>query len=267
MLKLYKDLRIIYFFVAFFGAVAVVLPPIWRDEPFLPQALIGFVWIMACSVSFELLAAKRLNKLIELLNNCHTQAFLDAYDKLHSTHPRTRALLAVNRSAGLLNIGRPRQALAELEAIPTDFPNNAAGTVMAGTYYNNLLMAHLYLRDIPQARQDLEKMRQALDSPRLKPQHREGLLIHYQDKVVLLDLLQGQYDGAEQYFTATLREEKALVRQVTCRYWLSRLYEQQGRTEEAEMEMRFVWRNGGDTWYAREADKLLGGLKNGIGAP
>ena len=257
MLKLYKDLNLAYFLTAFAGGIAILLPPIWHDEPFLPQALLSFVWILLCGVVFELLAAKRLNKLIELLNNCHTQAFLDAYDKLHSKQTRTQTLLALNRSAGLLNIGRPRQALAQLQTVSTSFPSNAAGAEMAGVYYNNLLMAHLCLRDIPQAQRDLTQLQQVLNNPRLKPQHRETLLTHYRDKELVLDLVQGRYDGAEQYLTSTLADEKILLRQVSCRYWLARLYAQQGRTVEAEKELYFVRDNGGDTWYAREAAKLL----------
>lgn len=257
MLKLYKDLNRWYMITAFLGAMGVVLPPVLRDESFLPQAIMGFVWIICCAVVFELLARKRLNKLIVLMNECHTQAFLDAYDKLHSDKKATQDFLSLNRSAGLLNIGRPRQALEQLQSISTDFRRSAAGAMMAATYYNNLFMAHLFLRDTFQAEQDLERMHQVLEQAQLKPLHRQALMTRYEDKRVLLNMTQGRCGGAEDYLTTVLESEETTLGKVSYHYWLARLCERDGRTQEAYEHMRFVWRSGGDTWYAREAAKML----------
>lgn len=257
LLKLFKSTNIMYASLCICGILIIsffATPKIGVIFSF----LLIFLWIYITATIFNLVAAKKMGKVVRIMtDDCNIQEYIKIHNEFLRKNVRgTRTYLLLNLSSGYLNLGDHELAKNVLYSI-TEFSDNRAGALSKTFYLNNLFVYYLRINDSSNASICLEEMRLLLENKKLKSIDRERLLSIYNDKCVILNIENGNYDGAEQFFSSAFDKEKSCLGKVSIKYNLGKVYIHYGRLNEAKDAFEYAVKHGGDSYYVIESRRLL----------
>ena len=260
-MRVYRDLTIAYFLLAFAGGMALVVPPVLADKSILLPALLAGLWVAACAFILQFLTIRRLNKLMALLEECRIKEYTAAYEKLLPKAGKSSVpFLKLNLSAGYIEQGHPRKALDLLRELPA-FPKGRRGAPLRLCCDNNLAVCHRMLGDLDTAEKLLEQFRADLaDAPERTPQL-EQMTINCRAQATLLRMARGDFDGARTFFEGKLEADTTERQRVADHYALAWVSLQEGDRAQSARHLEYVLAHGGDTWYVGAARERMRQLR------
>lgn len=187
-----------------------------------------------------------------LLNKqCDPEAFIEATLKRKEEKMTgvPKALIDLELTVGYIASGDFETAKNILISLDMK-PFKKSATIM-GMYYNNLMVCFIYLGDLEEAHHidiyDLKpldiKHKRLLEGIRMS---RAELLFH-----------QGLYDEVEDIFQTSYENEKYPAQKLNALYFLAKIDEVKGRTEEAKMKYQTIVQEGNGLWLKQEAFKII----------
>ena len=257
MLKLYKDLMIGYYVVAFTGmALMWSLRETWNNFGFFALLV---VWVYLVMIFFNLLAGRRLNKVKKMMDVCQLRQAAAAYEKLlHRKNVSTNILsfLKINLSAAYCGMGKIDEAREILSDAPV-VGKGAMATQLRPVMENNLAALDCLENRLPRAEEHLTECERLLQEKRISKENRAGTARACEDNRAVVAMKQGDLPAAEALFTKRLSEPVCLREQMMAHWWLGEICEKTGRAQEAAEHYRFCAERGGDTWQAEKAREKL----------
>ncbi len=256
MIKLFKSVTIAYFITAFAGIAAFAFLMV----PFIDFKLLFFVvplaWIFACVMVFSVIASKKLDKYMTLLENCEARAYADELEKLlpKAKDDVTKNLLNLNLSAAYSDIGRDDFMAHYIFSVKITKKTAAPHKFV---YHCNLFSHYIHIGELELAEKELENAANVLPSPKIKGRLKEMFAKHLELNKAELEMARGSFDGAEELFTASWNEAKTLREKVTTKYTLGKICEHYGRIDEARECYKFAVENGKGIRPAVEASERL----------
>ncbi|MDR0889687.1 MAG: hypothetical protein LBM28_03445 [Oscillospiraceae bacterium] len=136
-------------------------------------------------------------------------------------------------------------------------PNRRAWAIHAAYYSANLILYYLQGKDFPAAQRELQRMEEAMKSPKLRKKYREEAEKIFAERRMFVQVHMGNYDGAEEVYLREVREAKDLLAAVSASCLLVKIYAATGEPAKAAERYAFVRDKGGDTRYAEEARQYL----------
>ena len=257
MIKLYRDLTIILHvgevvLFALYLVLALVM-----DLPLWTCAVGLFVMLLAWQFLVARIATRRLNGVLELLNNCHVQEAARKYEALLTRARRTTVPhLKLNLSACYLEAGESRRAIETLESMPP-MPEKKPWALTQLCRNLNLAGGLRMLDRLDEADTALSRAEACMADVSDKALERNGLRSACAVQTMLQKMTRGDFDGAIPFFTAQLETAGNLRKTVASHYDLAWALSHEGRQEEAREHLQYVAENGGDTWYVSAAKKRL----------
>lgn len=267
MLKLYRDLTIIYWIVAiaialiYFGAAALLSgTPLSIAVAFLFFFLA--VWVWATFLNRK--ASKRLNALYEdLLGQCRIREYLDTYHQLmqrgFASKTAIRNILLSNMAVGYNAIGDDAEAIRLSSQVfmppnPTK-PNQQASYLV---HLHNVSKCYLDAGDVVSARRILDDLKRALGV--MDPAY----LRQIENLILLLEMrirmAEGSFDGIRTALEIELSNENMLLRRIHLCYDLARIHAHEGDTEKEKEYLTYIQQYGGDSRYVYWAAARLQAL-------
>ena len=262
MLKLFRNLHILYLVVGLTGVVALGSLPLLVPRMFLLGFPLALLWAFLCGWFFNGRAKKRMQKINDFrMEQCDLKSYTEAMEKIfferHSK--KLDSFIRASLSTGYHDLGMPEKALELLHEAPVFLPN-ASGATTRVIYYNNMASSYLQLYDSENASRCLKQMHEGLSDPMLPPQLRSVYAQLLQDKEQIGRMVRGDYHGAEDYFRLYLERNPQRLPQTVGHYYLAKIYMHRDDVEKAKECLRFAAENGGDTFYAKQAKDILAGL-------
>lgn len=254
MLKLFKDLKISYFVVAIIGALFSIIILGNFTHKFI-GGLCGFIWMLACAMFFNRIAAKRFNKIIEdATNTCNISESLNRLYGLYKGRINNKSdlIIAIYISSLLLHLGKYDLILKTLLPYNVETVFKSRKEIVYKFYYYNVLTAsysHLGKKDV--ALNFFNKSQEAFLSPyfnqNLKSEIELTQKIHHLSITddgtktnELLNLLESE-----------LETSKSMLSQISVRFSIIRTLIKLERNEEVKEHIEFIAQNGGDTFCAK----------------
>lgn len=256
MLKLYKDLMIGYYVVAFTGmALMWSLRETWNNFSFFALLV---VWVYLVMIFFNLLAGKRLNKVKKIMDECRLQEAAAAYEKLLHRNASTNTLsfLKINLSAAYCGMGKIDEAREVLADAPV-VGKGVLATQLRPVMENNLAALDCLENRLPDAQEHLTQCETFLQEKRISKENRAGTARACEDNRAVVAMKRGDFPAAEALFTRRLSDPVCLREQMMAHWWLGEICEKTGRAQEATEHYRFCAEKGGDTWQAARAREKL----------
>ena len=255
MLKLFRELKIFYYVLAFIGGIVLFgYFLVFRRAYFVGLGLALF-WILFCSVFFNGQARRKMNQINDWrVKECRIRDFTLALEKLdRQKHAKQLdAFIKTTLSTGYHDLGEPEKAIAVL-SIPLKFSETAGGMAAELCCVNNLASSYLQLYDTEKAEPFLEQMKVLLSRPTLPPAIRSAYQQLYWDKQQIVRMIRGDYSEAQAYFRQYIETHPFRLGKVVGNFYLAKAYIHGGYMEQAKRCIRFVIENGGDTFYATQA--------------
>ena len=257
MTKLYRDLTIIrragevVLFVLYLVLALALDLPLWICAVGLFVMLIAWEFLMAHA------AARRLNGVLALLNDCRVQEAARQYEALlprarRSTVPH----LKLNLSACYLEAGEPARAIETLESMPP-MPETRPWALTRLCRDLNRAGGLRMLDRLDEADAALNRAQACMADVPEKTLVRNGLTSACAVQAMLQKMARDEFEGAVPFFTAQMESAEVLRKKVAIHYDLAWALSHEGRDNEAREHLQFVVENGGDTWYTAAARKRL----------
>ncbi len=261
MYLFYKDLKRILQIVTIVGGIAVVLLLFFVGS-FWPLLLVGYiVGYFAIVLFLDRIAIKRYDPIIKKLGNCQTADFIWEHQALlanDQTDTLQRKQVQLNLVAGLWDAGEFQTAWELLQTVDLSKVKNKLYQPLLNALCQSLMVSvHLRGGNPDAAQAALEEIRrilskQAKESPWTVTVKEtcEGLQYN-------INVKRGELDGAYEYYSTVKNSDKAPAERTHAAWQLHLICETEGKREEAIEHLRFVSEHGGDTYYAKEARRIL----------
>lgn len=255
MIGLYKDLDTGYRMSAVAGGLlATVL--ILKDWNLMVVYALIIIWCFLINFMFGKVAAKRINQVIAIMNqHCQAQEFLQQLICLqkHSKGKTMGLFFATNLAAAYLDLGDEDTALYHLQNVNLDAKSQKRNQYLLMVYYNNFATAYMRKENWETADEMLSNMKKIMDHAKLKPAEKQNAERIYQIQCMRMKVLQGNYEGAEEFFLKAIEQSCTLIEQVALTDCLRGIYLQEERWQEAQNCKEFILQNGGDTYYVNSS--------------
>ena len=264
MYFLFTKLRVIYSLTIFVLCLAIISIPDFIDlspTAYFVLIITYLMEIFLISFIFNVLASKKHNKIVQLLNTeCDPVKYLNAYYPLTQKNvgKKIKNFVLLNLSAGYISVGDFTQAKNVLASIDLKKANPM-----------NNIMFHLHLTslninegNIAQAGKALDYVSNLISTTKI-PQTQIDLLNKTRNLYTArIRIENGYFDEVEQTLLGIIATSESMNETVSARYALAKLYIKQNRTDEAIKEMRFVAENGNTLAIAQKARAFLQTVNN-----
>ena len=230
--------------------------------PFALNLLVLIAWLLFDSAIATIFATKINNKIVEILTQkCDPYEFIVRYEKiLKRPIGNMRTWVLLNLSTGYLAIEDLQKTMRIFES-NLEFKNNRTGIFNKCIYYNNACAYCLQGYDITNAEIMLEHMLEFLKHEKFPKQQYDHYYNRYTEKQYQINILKGNYNGAEEVFTIQFNREKDRLGKVTAKYNLGRVYLHLNKLEAAVAAFEYVASNGNKTYYVGKSLELLNQCK------
>lgn len=264
MLRVFKDLNIIYYIVSSGIGVVLALLLIAMEVNEIVAILIIALWIFGNAVLFQNIANKRAASIGSLRDQCRLKPFIEEYKKLLSKQKPGSlgdAMVRLNLSAGLLDSGQVQEALNIMRNVR--LPKSGFGGIskgVAAVYHNNYSLAFLKSGEIELAKEALKSSRTVIEDPKF-PERERGKFRKFCDmRDAQIDIVSANTEGlpkAEMAFKNYFNHGTSRLEKAAGAYWLARICYMKGDREEEKKYLAISRDQGGDTVYSREAENIL----------
>ncbi len=244
MINLFKALKITCFITTFVGIlVLALLMGAFNIFSFILFLAAALVWGLACIILFDIIATKRCNKYLNLLEACEPRQYADALEKLlpKAKDDITKNLLNLNLSAAYSDIGRDDYMAHYIFSVKLTEKTNI---IQKAYYYNNLAAHYINIKESELALNTLNELDKLLGLPNINKKAKETLEKLLTVQKAELAILNGCFDGTEEIFVQRLNDAKTLREKVDTKSTLGVVYEHYGRIDEARECYRFASENG-----------------------
>lgn len=223
-------------------------------------ALIYIVILAVCAVQIDnktVIQAQR-----HFMVDCRPDKAAEAFETIlkKSMRAQVRLHMEVSYSTALAFWGDWEKCRALLEKM-MPATNTLRQMRVEFVRHNNLFVCYYGMQNAQKAQEHLAQMQQILDKLNAgKLAWKNAGATYYPvmiQKIYLLQMLQGNDEGAAVYFNMALRFAASPIDKVGLHYHIACLYARQNRVQEAMQEFGFVAENGGTTWYAAYARQQL----------
>jgi len=204
---------------------------------------------------------RKLNKkLVRALQmDCDPAQYVQTWEKLlHKKGvPQTAKTLArLNLSTGYLNLEDTEKAKKHLEAVQY-FPKGRKNAMYQAAVYNNWALYHAQMSDIESMAEAIENVRKVISKCKSSSLVYAYCQRHYKQIQMHLNILREEYVDSEFFYREALRNVRNELGKVYASYWLGAVCLHNGENEKAAEALTFAVERGKDTYWAKEAAKLL----------
>ena len=264
MLRVFKDLNIIYYIVSSGIGVLLALLLIGLGVNEIVAILIIALWIFVNAFLFNHIANKRAESIAGLRDRCKTLPFIAEYKKLLSKQKSGSvgdAMVRLNLAAGLLDVGEIKEAMSLMKDI--SMPKSRLGNIskgIAAVYHNNFSLAFLKYGEVELAKEALASCNQVLMDPKFPEREREKFRVYCNLRQAQIDIVSANRDAlpaAESAFRRYYNNARTHLEKASGAYWLARICYMKGDWEEEERFLKTAADYGGDTIYSKEAKEIL----------
>ena len=232
--------------------------------PFALILLIVIAWLLFAAAIATLFAVKINNKIVEIYTQkCDPYEYIVRYEKvLKRPLGNMRTFVLLNLSSGYLAIGDLQKTMQIFNS-NLEFKKNRAGILNKVFYFNNSCVYCLQGCDIANAEIMLEHMLEGLNHEKFPKQQYDYYYNRYIEKQYVLNMLKGNYTGAEEVFSIQFNREKTKLGKVTAKYHLGRVYLHLNKLDAAVAAFEYVVSNGNKTYYVGKSLEFLNQCKAG----
>ena len=257
MIKLYKDLTILYFA----SIIALVIIDIFLQRFYYVPTLIVFIFniIVFCLIVifFYKTAQKRFLKLVEYFNNCQVNKYIDGLLKLSKSNNNINNTIKISLSSAYFAIGDNKKAIEILQTIQQSFSQNRVSLLNDFGLLNNYCALYILSKDIKNSVSFHNKMKMLLDNPNFKEPYRSQCNKIYLEKKYAINVINDEFAGAYRFFADALETENTLLGKVNFNYYLGLICLHNNDIEAAKKHFAFIAENGGDTAVCKKAKEKL----------
>ncbi len=218
--------------------------------------LVSLIWLLACVMMFSVIASKKLDKYMVLLENCEARAYADELEKLlpKAKDDVTKNLLNLNLSAAYSDIGRDDFMAHYIFSVKLTEKTHISYQYI---YHGNLMSHYVNIGESELAQKELLEAEKLLASPKLKGKLKVKFAENFALKKAELEIIRGNFDGSEELFIKKYDTSKSLREKVYAKCILGKIYEHYGRIDEARECYKFAADNGKDIRCAAESRARL----------
>lgn len=272
MYRLFKSTRIPLQIIVIVGIISAVIFLIRQDQIdsmwfyciFILEILASFILIL---LIVEKIANAKFNKINRLRSDkLAFQEYIDAYIQLLTnieTHQASKKLRDIqksyvlcNLSAGYMDLGDEETAYQALTQID-DFPDNASGALLKFVYFNNLFVYYSRKENIEEMTIALDNMEEALKAKKISKATRAKYQYFLMSAKFILNIQNGNFEGSEEFFEASLSEAGTLLANVAQNGTLGKIYIHNKKFDKAKEALNFTIANSKDSYYGITAKELL----------
>lgn len=256
MLKMYKDLRISYYFIVFVSAITVFV----IAEEYLSPVLLYFLlvlWVLPFAVFFNVAAKKRFVKTLKsALDDCMVEESLNRLYGIYKGRPnnKTDMIIAMNISELLLHLGKNRAARDILLSYNAESVFAAKRFVTHKyLYYHTLAVCSARLGQREEAISAFGRSDELFTSPHINGKIKQMCKNAHEANRLIITGDEKDYEAALWLLNQACEENRNLLDKVSCRYSIAVILTKAGRGDEAKEHIDFIARHGGDTVYRKAA--------------
>lgn len=266
MLSYFKPLKILSFIIALSGALAIFLSSYNYNSmaKFILSYIFAILYMLVIFIIFNLIAAKKMRKIHQKLSTCHAEDFIKEFNTIYKQKSKlVQNLVYYNLSTGYYYLGDNELTKSFLDKINLSIYKQdkkvRRGLINSLLYENNVACYYINQKDISNAEIHIKAMKELLDNDKMN--FYKDMYWHlYEEKKVCLQMLNGSYDGLETYYQNQLERNTKQLDKVITNYRLGEVYLHYGKTKEAAQAFEYAKNNGGDTFFAKEAEGHLKAL-------
>ena len=262
MIRLFKDLRILYLTISSGLGVILALILIYLGVNDVLAVCIIAVWIFAWYFFFGKLANDRAMNINKLRDNCRIKDFIGLYRNILSAQKQgsVGAVLArLNLSAGLLDYGDVDGAANILNDVVLPKSKNARGP-LGTVYHNNYSLIFIRKGDLQKAQEALNASKSLLETGKINDKDYDKLKLYNelrQAQIYISEADPEHIEWARSIMERYAANTNTLLEKVAGNYWLARICYALGEKEEEIQRLKYIEENGGDTIYFLEAKNIL----------
>lgn len=262
MIRLFKDLRILYLTISSGLGVILALILIYLGVNDVLAVCIIAVWIFAWYFFFGKLANDRAMNINKLRENCRIKDFIGLYRNILSAQKQgsVGAVLArLNLSAGLLDYGDVDGAANILNDVVLPKNKNARGP-LGTVYHNNYSLIFIRKGDLQKAQEALNASKSLLETGKINDKDYDKLKLYNelrQAQIYISEADPEHIEWARSIMERYAANTNTLLEKVAGNYWLARICYALGEKEEEIQRLKYIEENGGDTIYFLEAKNIL----------
>lgn len=229
--------------------------------------LIYLTLLILAAIPISQYSLKKYGKLVEAtLHQCQVDLFVcehERFELMIKKHPKRfnhviRQKILHNLGAGYFAQGEFELASALLQKKPKW---KEKGEKRLLTLYYLLNNCQLFI-----AKKDLLRAEEFFTDAELFLERHKDLVLHrqvvdfYAVTKASFCITKGELEGIEDILNVHLKNARHLYHEVQCQLLLSKIYLKEERKSEARKALAFVIENGGDSYFAREAEYMLKGV-------
>ncbi|MBR2861522.1 MAG: hypothetical protein IKB86_06765 [Clostridia bacterium] len=255
MIKLYKDIAISYFLIAFTGAIVIELSLFDANVKLWTICLLMLLWLYICVTVFEKIAINRIKKILSSVSEtCEVERGLNELFQIYKGryNKRNDLIVAILICQLLLHLGKYTLVLSILQKYDVEALIKAKKlTIYKYLYYYVLAVSYCRLGFTEEAIVAYNKSDEIFNSANFNNKQRASYeQIHKINRSIIVgDGLNCTEIVAE--LEKALANSNTLITQVGCRNSIVTQLIRMGEKDKAAEHIAFIKERGGDTVYRK----------------
>ncbi len=258
MLKAHKALTAIFTSIMIIGAVALELPDLFAGN-YIEGIFKALGWVIAVGLIFAIALTIADNRKIKLLLDCKPSDYIAYAQQIYPEikNKQFKNSYRINLFVAFSDLGeidKAREYLSEFDDLPL---SNMNAVLSKHAYYINQSVYYQMKGDLDCAESEFEKAKELLEANNVSPQAKDQLLKINMSHRFSLNIANGVFDGAEEFFTEYFNTQTTPRGKVVAKLNLAEIYVRSGDKDKAIEACDYVISNGGKTHFVNEAKAFL----------
>ncbi|MCL1927008.1 MAG: hypothetical protein FWF95_07745 [Syntrophorhabdaceae bacterium] len=210
-------------------------------------------------IYINIVVSREINKAVKILDDkCDPEEFLDIINEFEPVidNKKMKAMLLVNKTAGLLSLGKHGEGIKLLESIDTSKLNAPFEIV----YYNNFAGVCIKIKEFEKAKINLDKVESLLIQNKIDGKIKKKLENIYKINKVFWNMCNKKFDGCMETLNEILAEADFMRAEIEIKFALGFYYMNNGDMAKAKECFAFVIANGNKLYVVEEAREYLAAL-------
>ena len=265
MLYLFRKTRILYFGIMSVGIILSIF--FFYKSHF--DLVYGFlclvffaIWILIDAFIVSLYATKIYSKVHKILiDECNPIKFIEIMDKAMRRRPIGiyKTIILLNLSTAYWSLNNEVASKMILDGI-VHFPHHKLGLDCRITYFNNLFYVFLSNNDLQNAEDVLNNIKITINDKHIAKANRDAWMTIYTEKLCMLNMAKGNYEGSEQIFCSMFERAKCMLTKIYAKFELGKIYLHYERKGEAKEAFEYVIEHGNKLYMVQEAKQYLSNI-------
>ena len=257
----FKDIFYGFIASASIGGIAVVTIVAALGAGMKLAMLSMILWFILCIFMFGKFANNRLGRLVNLLNECHANEYVEEYDRIEerASGKEGKRFVVMNKARGLIALGAVDEALRDLKEVDIPEKHKPKEMHLLALFHMILFNAWVEKGDLDKAIKALSVCKYMIGDTLYKEPYLSNMMELVKRADARLALAQGEFDGLEERYWEITRGSVTPLDKVMAHYRLAEIAEHFGNEEDRTEHLEYVSENGGSTIYKFLADLALQG--------